>query len=50
MLNTVRQRRDPDLYISNWYTISGVLWTIIIVAVTLVPWYQYGLGQVAVQG
>ena len=50
MLNTVRQRRDSDLYISNWYTISGVLWTIIIVAVTLVPWYQYGLGQVAVQG
>jgi len=50
LLATVRRRRDPDLYISNWYTISGVLWTIVIVTVALLPWYQYGLGQVAVQG
>jgi len=50
LLATVRQRRDPDLYISNWYNISGVLWTIVIVTVALLPWYQYGLGQVAVQG
>ncbi len=50
MLATVRGRRDTDLYVSNWYTISGVLWTIIIFSVVLIPWYQYGLGQVAVQG
>jgi cytochrome c oxidase cbb3-type subunit 1 len=29
---------------------GGTLWTIIIVIVALLPWYQYGLGQVAVQG
>ena len=50
LIATVRRRQDDDLYLSNWYTIGGVLWTIIIVIVALLPWYQYGLGQVAVQG
>jgi cytochrome c oxidase cbb3-type subunit 1 len=50
LIGTVARRRDEDLYLSNWYTIGGVLWTIIIVVVALLPWYQYGLGQVAVQG
>jgi cytochrome c oxidase cbb3-type subunit 1 len=50
MIVTVARREGKDIYLSNWYTIGGTLWTIIIVGVTLVPWYQYGLGQVAVQG
>ena len=50
LIATVARRQDEDLYLSNWYTISGVLWTIIIVVITLLPWYQHGLGQVAVQG
>jgi cytochrome c oxidase cbb3-type subunit I len=50
LIGTVARRRETDLYLSNWYIISGVIWMIIITVVTLVPWYQYGLGQVAVQG
>ena len=50
MIGTVARRQDDDLYLSNWYTISAVLWTIIIVIVALLPWYQFGLGQVAVAG
>ena len=50
LIATVATRRERELYISNWYMISGVLWTIIIFTVTLIPFYQYGLGQVAVQG
>lgn len=50
MIATVARREGNDIYLSNWYTIGGTLWTIIIVAVTLVPWYQHGLGQVGVQG
>jgi hypothetical protein len=34
----------------NWYTIGGVLWTCIIAVVAILPWYQYGLGQVSVSG
>lgn len=49
MIATVARREGKDIYLSNWYTIGGTLWTIIIVAVTLVPWYQHGLGQVGVQ-
>lgn len=48
LLSTVARRESEDIYLSNWYTIGGTLWTIIIVSVALLPWYQYGLGQVAV--
>ncbi len=50
MLATVARRDGESIYLSNWYTIGGMLWTIIIVLVSILPWYQYGLGQVAVQG
>ena len=50
LIATVSRRRDHDIYLSNWYIISGVLWTIVIFVVSLVPWYQHGMGQVAVQG
>lgn len=46
---TVARRETEHIYLSNWYTIGGMLWTIIIVIVSILPWYQYGLGQVAVQ-
>jgi cytochrome c oxidase cbb3-type subunit 1 len=50
IIATVARRDGEDIYLSNWYTMGGTLWTIIIVIVALLPWYQYGLGQVAVQG
>ncbi|TAL78779.1 MAG: cytochrome oxidase [Beijerinckiaceae bacterium] len=50
LIGTVAQRTMEDIYLSNWYTIGGVLWTCIIAIVAILPWYQYGLGQVAVSG
>jgi cytochrome c oxidase cbb3-type subunit 1 len=50
LLATVARRTSHDIYLSNWYTMGGVLWTIIIATVGVLPWYQYGLGQVAVSG
>lgn len=50
VIATVARREGADIYLSNWYTMGGMLWTIIIVVVALLPWYQHGLGQVAVQG
>ena len=47
---TVARRDTDDIYLSNWYTIGGVLWTCIIAVVAILPWYQYGLGQVSVSG
>lgn len=50
LLATVAQRSTDDIYLSNWYTMGGVLWTCIIAVVAILPWYQHGLGQVAVSG
>jgi cytochrome c oxidase cbb3-type subunit 1 len=50
LLGTVARRNTDDIYLSNWYTIGGVLWTCIIALVGILPWYQYGLGQVSVSG
>jgi cytochrome c oxidase cbb3-type subunit I len=50
LIATVARRGSKDIYLSNWYIIGGTLWTCINAAVAIVPWYQYGLGQVAVSG
>jgi cytochrome c oxidase cbb3-type subunit 1 len=50
LIVTVARRSSEDIYLSNWYIIGGTLWTCIIAVVAIVPWYQYGLGQVAVSG
>jgi cytochrome c oxidase cbb3-type subunit 1 len=50
LVATVARRRTYDIYLSNWYTMGGVLWTCIIAIVAILPWYQYGLGQVSVSG
>lgn len=50
LIGTVARRETGDIYLSNWYTIGGVLWTCILATVAILPWYQYGLGQVSVSG
>jgi cytochrome c oxidase cbb3-type subunit 1 len=50
LIATVARRSNEDIYLSNYYIIGGTLWTCIIATVGVVPWYQYGLGQVAVSG
>lgn len=50
LIGTVARRSAEDIYLSNWYTIGAVLWTCIIALVAILPWYQYGLGQVSVSG
>ncbi|MGH7737192.1 MAG: cbb3-type cytochrome c oxidase subunit I [Candidatus Tyrphobacter sp.] len=49
IVKTVAARAGQEIYISNWYTIGGTVFTAILVIVALIPWYQIGLGQVAVQ-
>lgn len=47
---TVAKRNGAEIYISNWYTIGGFVFTTILGIVAVLPMYQHGLGQVAVQG
>lgn len=49
-VRTVAHRVEREIYISNWYTIGGFVFTLILSIVALIPNYQIGLGQVAVQG
>lgn len=50
LIGTVARRSSQDVYLSNWYILGGTLWTCIISVVAIIPWYQHGLGQVAVSG
>ena len=50
VVGTVAERAERDIYISNWYTIGGFIFTPILGVVAIIPSYQIGLGQVAVQG
>ncbi|MGH8182199.1 MAG: cbb3-type cytochrome c oxidase subunit I [Rhodanobacteraceae bacterium] len=50
LLATIARRASRDIYLSNWYIIGGLLWTCIICLVAILPWYQKGLGQVAISG
>ena len=50
LIGTAARRSSEDVYLSNWYIIGGTLWACIIALVGVMPWYQYGLGQVAVSG
>lgn len=50
VVRTVAKRVERDIYISNWYTIGGFVFTVILSIVAIIPVYQNGLGQVAVQG
>jgi cytochrome c oxidase cbb3-type subunit 1 len=50
LIGTVSRRSSEDIYLSNWYIVGGALWTCIIAIVGVMPWYQYGLGQVSVSG
>jgi cytochrome c oxidase cbb3-type subunit 1 len=50
LIGTIARRDTDDIYLSNWYIVGGVLWASIFSLVAILPWYQYGLGQVAVSG
>jgi cytochrome c oxidase cbb3-type subunit 1 len=50
LIATVAQRNTHDIYLSNWYIMGGVVWTCMVQLVAILPWYQYGLGQVSVSG
>ena len=49
VIATVAKRREHDIYIANWYTIGGFLFVAILQIVAILPWYDYNVGQVAVQ-
>lgn len=47
---TIAKRKTREIYISNWYIVSAIVFTIVIALVAYIPWWQKGLGETIVQG
>lgn len=49
-LKTIARRTTKEIYISNWYMVSAVIFTIVISLAAYIPWWQDGLGETIIQG
>ncbi len=49
-LQTIRRREGAEVYISNWYIVAALIWTLTLVTIAYLPMYQDGLGQTVIQG
>ncbi|MBB1149665.1 cbb3-type cytochrome c oxidase subunit I [Myroides sp. NP-2] len=49
-LRTIAQRKTKEIYISNWYIVSAVIFITIVALVGYLPQWQDGLGETIVQG
>lgn len=49
-LKTIARRKTKEIYVSNWYIVSAIIFTIVIALVAYLPFWQNGLGETIVQG
>lgn len=49
-LKTVARRTTKEIYVSNWYMVSAVIFAITITIVAYVPVWQNGMGETIIQG
>ena len=47
---TVARRKISEIYISNWFILAALIWTIVITVIAYLPGYQDGLGETVIQG
>ena len=47
---TVAQRKIGEIYISNWFILASLIWTIVLTVIGYFPSYQDGLGETVIQG
>ena len=47
---TVARRTTKEIYISNWFILSAILFTIIVALTAYLPFWQNGIGETIVQG
>lgn len=47
---TVATRKISEIYISNWFILASLIWTIILATIGYLPFYQDGLGETVIQG
>lgn len=49
-LKTIANRKTKEIYISNWYIASAIIFLPIIAVVSYLPFWQNGLGETILQG
>ena len=49
-LRTIAMRKTKEIYVSNWYIISAVMYVIVILLVAYLPFWQHGLAETIIQG
>lgn len=49
-IKTVAKRTTKEIYISNWYIISSIIFTIIIALTAYLPFWQNGISETIIQG
>jgi len=47
---TVANRKIEEIYVSNWYILGGLVWTITLAVIGYLPNFQDGLGETVIQG
>ncbi len=47
---TVKRRKIPEIYVSNWYLLASLVWTIVLTVIGYLPFYQGGMGETVIQG
>ena len=47
---TIAHRKAEEIYISNWFILGALVWTIVLVIIAYLPFYQKGLGETIIQG
>ena len=49
-LKTIARRVTKEIYVSNWYIISAMMYVIVILLVAYLPFWQDGLAETIIQG
>ncbi|MEJ7768049.1 MAG: cbb3-type cytochrome c oxidase subunit I [Chitinophagaceae bacterium] len=49
-IKTVARRTTKEIYISNWFIISALIFTIIVALTAYLPFWQNGIGETITQG
>ena len=49
-IKTIANRTIKEIYISNWYIVSAIIFTLVITLVAYLPFWQDGLGETIIQG
>lgn len=50
LYRTIARRATEEIYISNWYILAALLWTLVLVIIAYIPSIQHGLADTVIQG